>query len=156
MDRLGLLCILGTIVMALAVPEARAQAPGAPLAVGETNVSGLVAEVTECKRKEGVLSVKVRFRNTSGETVLLNMIRDRDYDKQYVTAGNKKYLVLRDTEKTPLASPADNGGAIYANIEPNGTWTWWAKYPAPPPEVSSVSYYTTVAPPIEDVPITDP
>src|SRR6202521_2794250 len=32
----------------------------------ETNTQSVVADLTECKRKDGVLSVKVSFRNTSG------------------------------------------------------------------------------------------
>jgi hypothetical protein len=140
-------------------PAARSQtpapAPAAALVTSDTNISGVVAEVTEVKRKEGVLTVKVRFRNTSPEKVHFYMISGRNFDEQYVTAGSKKYFILRDSEKTPLAPQADGGGNLDATIAPGGTWTWWAKYPAPPPEVKAISYYTSVAAPIEDLPITD-
>jgi hypothetical protein len=123
--------------------------------VQETNIGGLVAEVTEVKRKEGVLTVKVRFRNTSAEKMHFYMVSSGNFDAQYVTAGSKKYFILRDSEKTPLAPQTDGGGNVGTSIAPGGAWTWWAKYPAPPPEVKSISYYTSVAAPIEDLPITD-
>jgi hypothetical protein len=141
------------VALAAAAPGS-AQTPA--LATADTNVSGVVAEVTECKRKEGVLTVKVRFRNTSPDAKAdFNIINGRDFDNLYVTAADKKYFVLRDTEKTPLASEADSFGMLRVAIEPGGIWTWWAKYPAPPPEIKAVSYYMPVGPPIEDIPVTD-
>src|SRR5689334_24701351 len=44
-------------------PPAAAAAPAGTLKNGDTNISGVVAEVTECARKDGVLSIKVRLRN---------------------------------------------------------------------------------------------
>src|ERR1035441_10955255 len=35
----------------------------------ETTYPGVVAEFTECRRKEGVLNIRVRFRNTSDKQV---------------------------------------------------------------------------------------
>jgi hypothetical protein len=145
--------VLAALALAAAAPGS-AQTPA--LASGDTNVSGVVAEVTECKRKEGVLSIKVRFRNTSEAEADFNIIDGRNYDMLYVTAADKKYFVLRDTEKTPLASDAGSFGTLRVKLAPGGTWTWWAKYPAPPPEIKSVSYYIPVGPPIEDIPVIDP
>jgi hypothetical protein len=121
----------------------------------DTNIGGLVADITQCKRKDGVLTLKVRLRNTSGNKANIHFTDSyAAYDKYYLTAGDKKYFVLRDSEGVPLATDQGNG---YTNIdiEKDGTYTWWAKYPAPPAEVTSVSFYTAFAPPFEDVPITD-
>src|SRR5207244_518902 len=85
-----------------------APAPSGALKTEDTNIAGVTADVTECQRKDGVLSVKVRFRNTSGEKKNLNLIDNRDYDKYYVTAASKKYFILKDSEGTyltPQASP---------------------------------------------------
>jgi hypothetical protein len=97
----------------------------------------------------------VRLRNTGDKAQAVQLIKDRDFDKYYVTAGAKKYFVLRDTEKTPLASAADGFGRLVPSIAKGGSYTWWAKYPAPPADVKKVSLYTPIAAPFEDVPIAD-
>ena len=127
----------------------------APLVAGNTNTTGVVAEVVECKRKEGVLTLKVRFRNTTQKDVRFDLIGTRNYDDLYVTAGSKKYFVLRDSEKTPLAVAVDVFGKVSVNLDPGASWTWWAKYPAPPADVRSVSYFMPVGPPLEDIPVSD-
>jgi hypothetical protein len=153
-DRRSALALVA-LALALATPApGAAQAPA--LASSDTNVSGVVAEVTECKRKDGMLSIKVRFRNTSAEQADFNIIEGRNHDMLYVTAADKKYFVLRDTEKTPLAAENDSFGNLRVKLAPGGTWTWWAKYPAPPSEIQAVSYYMPIGPPIEDIPVSDP
>ncbi|MGQ0594410.1 MAG: hypothetical protein ACT4QB_17730 [Gammaproteobacteria bacterium] len=155
--RPGAAALLAAAMLVLS-PATSAQAPPAPgavLASQDTNVAGVVGEIVECKRKEGVLTIKLRFRNTGAEAASFYMIDGQNYDAQYVTAGSKKYFVLRDSEKVPLAPQPNGGGNIRVSLAPDATWTWWAKYPAPPAEVKSVSYFTSVAPPFEDIPITD-
>ena len=44
-----------------------AWAQGAPLQTQEINTAGVIAELTECRRSEGVLSIRIRFRNTTAE-----------------------------------------------------------------------------------------
>lgn len=121
----------------------------------DTNVSGVVAELTECKRKEGVLTLKVRFRNTSADPARWHLYhggqdRKNVIDKFYVTAGNKKYFVLKDTEKEPLASDE-----CTTDLKKDGTYSWWGKFPAPPPEVKAIDLVIPEVTPFEDVPITD-
>jgi hypothetical protein len=77
------------------------------------------------------------------------------YDRYYVTAGSKKYFVLRDSEKTPLANPPTSYGALSVEIPKGGTYIWYAKYQAPPAEVKKINYYTPISPPFEDISITD-
>ncbi len=155
--RLGRTVLLVAAVLVFSAAPSPAEAPpaGTVLASQDTNVAGVVGELIECKRREGVLTIKLRFRNTGAEKASFYMIDGRNYDAQYVTAESKKYFVLRDSEKVPLAPQPDGGGNLSVSLEPNGAWTWWAKYPAPPAEVKSVSYFTSVSPPFEDVPITD-
>jgi hypothetical protein len=146
--------IVRTFLLAFAVPAA-AQAQVPPIQTQETNEAGVVAELTECRRSEGVLSIKVRLRNTGPAPVQVTAIRDRAYDHYYVVAGGKKYFVLRDTEKEPLATVADNSGSVYANLDKGGSFTWWAKYPAPPSEIKKVDYVTPLGAPFEDVPVSE-
>lgn len=121
----------------------------------ETNVGGVVAEITQMKRKEGVVTVRLRLRNTGESPVELRMTHNSDsYDEYYLTAGDKKYFILRDSEGAPLA-PADAYFNSYAKMEKGGTSTWWAKYPAPPAEVTSVTFYTPISAPFEDVPVSE-
>jgi hypothetical protein len=121
----------------------------------DTNIGGLVAEIMQCKRKDGVLTIKVRLRNTSSKKANIYFTDGYNaYDKYYLTAGDQKYFVLRDSEGVPLATD-EGGGYANVDIEKEASYTWWAKYPAPPAEVTSVSFYTAFAPPFEDIPITD-
>jgi len=149
--------VLAALALAAAAPiSAQAPAGGTPVLVsGDTNIAGVVAEVTECKRKEGVLSLKVRFRNTGSTRTDFRLIDGRNHDDLYVTAAAKKYFVLRDSEKTPVSAPTDGFGILKVELAPGGSWTWWAKYPAPPPEIKAVSYYLPISPPLEDIPISD-
>jgi len=40
-------------------------------------------------------------------------------------------------------------------LAPGGSYQWYAKYPAPPASVKSLTFYTRWTPPFDDVPITD-
>lgn len=131
----------------------KAQAPSPP-AGQETNIQGVVADVTECRSKDGVLSVKIRLRNTSDGPVEFNLIENRNYDDFYVTAGSKKFFILRDTERDPLAVGADGFGYVKVALPKGGTFTWWAKYPAPPDGTATINYIMPIAAPFEDVPVT--
>jgi len=158
--RFALLVFAGSLLAAaiagpVATPVA-AQSVAAALASTDSNVDGVVAEVIECKRKDGVLTLKIRFRNTGTVAARLSVVSRASYDTHYLTAGSKKYFILRDAEKTPLAPAVDPSGSLSTELPPGGTYTWWAKYPAPPADVKSVNVYTPVAPPMDDVPISDP
>jgi hypothetical protein len=141
---------------------AQAAAQTAPAALSEVQdvdgVAGVVAEIVQSKRDSGVLSIRMRLRNTGTADATLNLISKGNYDQYYVTAGSKKYFVLRDTEKTPLANPINTDGytgAVHVTIPKGGTFTWFAKYQAPPAEVKKINYYRPITTPFEDVPIAD-
>lgn len=121
----------------------------------QANVAGVVADIIECRRADGFLTVRVRFKNTTDKELRVPVIASRNFHQYYVTAGAKKYLIVEDSERTPLASPATGGGDINPQIAKGGSWVWWAKYTAPPPEVKQISYYTPLTPPFENVPVTD-
>jgi hypothetical protein len=85
----------------------------------------------------------------NGESV----VDTRNFDAYYVLAGSKKYFILRDDEKVPLAPAASYDGSLGITIPKGGSWTWWAKYPAPPESQATITYITPLTPPFEDVPI---
>jgi hypothetical protein len=137
-----------------AAPSSAAKPAGQPRA-RETSVAGVVAELVESKRKDGVLTVQVRFRNTSAKAVTFYPVTRGNHDSHYVTAEDRKYFVLRDEDRTALAPQVNPGGDVFVSLQPEGTYIWWAKYPAPPVEVKKISYYTLITPPFDDVPISD-
>jgi len=123
----------------------------------ETNTGGMVGELTECRRHEGVLTIKVRFRSTSNKRAVLKLTEYNnggDFEKFYVTAGNKKFFILKDTEGVYLTSLSASNGVVL-QLDPGETSSWWAKYPSPPADVKKINFVTPVAPPFEDIPITD-
>lgn len=139
-----------------AAPSAATTVPAtgpAPLASGDTNIAGIVAEVTQCARAEGVLSLKLRFRNTSPAAKNVSIVSGRNFESFYLSAGSKKYFVLKDTDGTYLMPRTDGFGYLSAGIDPGGQYTWWAKFPAPPDDVKTVTLYTPLGAPIEDIPI---
>ena len=138
-------------------PTSAPAAAAAPPAIQsqDANQAGVVAELTECKRGEGVLTVKVRFRNASGNPIPLSVIDSRDYEKFYVTAGSKKYFILKDSEGAYLTPNANSFGSLGVDLKPGQAWQWWAKYPAPPADVTKITLITPLTPPFDDVPITD-
>lgn len=153
----AVLCGVATIRPSLGIVPAAAQAPAALSEAQDVNgVPGVVAEIVQCKRENGVLSIRMRLRNTGDKNASFNLVNGGNYDQYYVTAGNKKYLVLRDSEQTPLATPSNAyGGGVAATIAKGGSYLWYAKYPAPPAAVKKVSYYTPLTPPFEDIPVSD-
>jgi hypothetical protein len=125
----------------------------------DANIPGVVGELTQCKRSGGVLSVKIRFHNTSGTAVSFYVLGPNiSYDTFYFSAASKKYFILKDANGTYLAPGGDYSCGMPGVCEKLGAGqsnTWWAKFPAPPADVAKVDLYTPVTPPFEDIPITD-
>lgn len=123
----------------------------------DSNIPGVMGELTQCKRSEGVLSVKVRFHNTSSKAVEFDIFHggnDSEREKAFITAANKKYFILKDSGGEYLTSQGEGGG-LKVKLDPGQSYTWWAKFPAPASEVKKLTLMTPVTPPFENVPITD-
>jgi hypothetical protein len=138
------------LILGFAVGVAPALAQVAAIQSQETNAPGVSADLIEAKRSDGVLSIRVRLKNAGPKETSLHFNLNRFADKFYVQAENKKYFVLRDTEKVPLGDPVD-----YAHVKPGASYTFWAKYPAPPANVKKFSFNWPLGAPFDDVPITD-
>ena len=146
---------VSTLALVLATGPAYSQAPK-PLQVQETNIEGVNAELVEAVRKDGVLTIKVRYRNSGAQPAKLSLISGgSEIDKYYVVAGSTKFLPLKDAQKVPLMSPPDHHGNLAPDLKPAGSFLFWAKYPAPPAEAKKVSFFTPKTPPFEDIPITE-
>jgi hypothetical protein len=145
--------VAGTVASddpATAGPTA-APATATVLQVQEVNEPGMLAELTEATRKDGVLTVKIRFRNTGTDPLHHAFETGHGrYERFYVTAGTQKYFVLKDTEGEPLAPKY-----LDVNLDPGATSTWWAKFPAPPSSETTIDLVIPDAPPFEDIPIAD-
>jgi hypothetical protein len=149
---LATLCLAVTLGAASDWGAAPAAAQTKAIQSQDSNIDGVVAEITQAQRKEGVLTVRLRVRNTSDAPKAINFPWGNDeYDKFYVTAGKKKYLVLRDSAKVPIAMQPV--GQI--KLDKGAAYTWWAKFPAPAADDKKFAFYTSIAPPFEDVPISD-
>ena len=140
---------------AAAPTAAPAAAAGAVLASEETNWPGIVAEVTEFRRRGNTLTAKVRFRNAGGSG---NQEPDVQFDEVYLmdAANARKYEVLRDEKGTAIALNRQGySKRWYATIEPGQQQTIWIKFPAPPPEVRTITLQLPNTPPFEELAIQD-
>ena len=155
-----LCAILGSLFLALmfaVVTSAVAQSKQGdkPLATRELDVEGVVADVIESDRKDGVLTVRVRFRNNGEKPAKLSLVDAQGYVHTYVVSGDTKYALLRDERGGQVATPRDGGGWLHPTINPKSTWSWWGKFPAPPADRKTYALYLKVGPPIDNIPIID-
>jgi hypothetical protein len=151
---------LTTVAAAVPPPDAASSAAPASDTIQsqDMNTAGVVGEVVQCKRAEGVLSIRVRLRNNSNKEAKVYVVDNSEFEKVYVTAASKKYFILKDSEGTYLTPAADyncGGRGVCAKLGPGDTYTWWAKFPAPPSDIKKLNLVTPAGPPFEDIPITD-
>jgi hypothetical protein len=147
--RLGLFLLSGLILVAGALAPATSRAQAKAIATAETNFNA-TAELYECKRKQGVLSIKVRFK------AIKNASQALYFEQTYVmdVGSGKKYEVLKDSDGNWIAA---NGTSGYARVDiyAGQTASLWWKFPAPPAETKTITFALPEAEPFEDVPITD-
>ena len=145
---------LAALVIAAAFSvDARAQ-PAKPEA-HETSVDGVTVEVTEAVRREGVLTVKLRFRNTKQKPASFYVVPDGNWNAYYLVSGKSKLMVLKDSKDIPMMPPLGTGNFHSRNLEPGASYLFWAKFPAPPADVKKVDIHTPLAAPIEGVAIAE-
>jgi hypothetical protein len=134
-------------------PAPVSTAPGAgALATQETNWKGVVAEVTEFRRKGNTLTAKVRFTNRGSEEPQPEI----KYDEVYLidTGAGKKYNVLKDEKNDYIALLASNWHERwYHQIKPGESYLIWMKFPAPPADVKAITLQIPNTPPFEDIAI---
>jgi hypothetical protein len=148
-----------------AAPQPNAPVPNSSAAVSsdviqsqETNTPGVVGELIQCSRSDGVLSVKIRFHNTTGTPVNFYVLGPNiSYEKFYLAAASKKYFILKDSDGTVLAPGGDYScgmPGVCEKLAAGQSNTWWAKFPAPSADVTKLDLFTPVTPPFDGIPIT--
>lgn len=131
-----------------------AAAPATVLAVQETNWPAVVAEVTELRRRGNTLTARLRLTN-QGDAVAEP---DVSYNEVYLmdAAAGKKYEVLRDENGTYIAGLRSGwNNRWYQKLDPGQAFTIWMKFPAPPPEVRTITLQVPGMTPFEELPIQD-
>ncbi len=161
MDRpLRVVLVSAAVVAALAGP-AWAQAPAKPVATASTNWSGVSIDLMSVERKGSILTVKWALRN--GGTGLakpeFGLVGKHQTTYLVDEDSGTKYYVLTDKEKHALASEHQYIGSdtfgITDDLAPGATARYWAKFPAPPPQVKTISVFFTNSEPFESVPIAE-
>jgi hypothetical protein len=141
--------VWGGAIFAILWPALSPAQSKASIQSQETNFSGLKADLTECQRKGGVLTIKVRLANHSPKTVRAYWQDVKKNAYLMDEANSKKYFLLKDAK----------GEYIYSgdpwDIHPNSSKTSWFKFSAPPKEVKKITVVLPNCMPFEDVPIQD-
>ncbi len=153
------LCLV-TLTLGLAVPLF-----AAPIGSAETNTPGISIDLVSLERKGAVLTVKwaVRNGNTDASTgkkqVMFGYMGPRSSTYLVDEESGTKYYVLTDKEGRSVASQHEYLGSdvygVVENIEAGGTRRYWAKFPAPPPEVKVLTVLFDGTEPFESAPITE-
>jgi hypothetical protein len=155
--------LFASIAMSYRVATAQQSPPSPALAAvaqpkppsQDANAEGVTVEITSLKRTSGdSVTVRCAYLNSgSNEQNLKNMGGVGSMDDAYLIDGKnkKKYLVVKDSDGNPLV-----GAPAYGSLPAGKRTLCWARFPAPPPDVGTVSVFLPGAPPFEDVPIEAP
>jgi len=124
--------LAATILLAATLPSPAQEVAREPLATGCASSGSAIAEVSDAIRDGDRLTVKVRFKSADDENYgaeqLYAVITDQTYEQGiYLVAGDKKDLLIKDSEGVPLA-PAS------LNLRDGGPFRgmWSGVFPAPP------------------------
>jgi len=117
----------------------------------DSDISGISLELTSVQRTGDTITVRFKYISTRDKPTRIDSETHQQVsDIYYVDAKNKKrYPVIKDTEGKPLSSNLD-----YFEVGAGEAKAGWAKFPAPPTDVTAISVYIPGAPPFENVPIT--
>jgi hypothetical protein len=143
-------CIIARAQAQDASTAASATASSAlPLKV-DSDLSGISMELTSVQKTGDTIMIRFKYISTRDKpTRIDNEAGQQVSDMYYVDAKNKKkYPIIKDTESKPLSS-----NLVYFEVAAGETKAGWAKFPAPPPDVTAISVYIPGAPPFENVPI---
>ncbi|QVN22701.1 hypothetical protein JYG32_19500 [Burkholderia pyrrocinia] len=109
----------------------------------------------EAIREGDILTIKLRFKPLVANKVevLYSSISKSDYENGiYVLAGNKKHLLLTDSNNQPLASPRL---VLSMSKDSPNAGTWYGRFPAPPKNVTKVSLSIPGVEALDGIKITD-
>jgi hypothetical protein len=153
------LCLV-TLTLGLAVPLR-----AAPIGSAETNMAGIRLDLVSLERKGAVLTVKWAIHNTNTDAakgkqqVKFGYLGPKSRTYLVDEESGTKYYVLADKEGKSVASQHEYLGSdvygVVEGVEAGGTRRYWAKFPAPPPEVKTLTVFFDETEPFESAPITE-
>ena len=129
------------------------------LAVEPYELGGVEVALLRVRRSSGnTLNVYWMFTNRSSEDKLLVDCRASWYCQYKLAAGT--YIIDSTNQKKHLVVTANDKPVVSTfktplTISPGSSINVWAKFPAPPADVKTVSVYIPGIVPIEDVEITE-
>jgi hypothetical protein len=136
-----------------------------PIGSAETNMPGISLDLVSLERKGAVLTVKWAIRNGNTDaakgqaTVQFGLMGSGSRTYLVDEESGTKYFVLTDKEGKSVASQHEYvAGSVYGiseYVEAGGTRRYWAKFPAPPPEVKVLTVFFDKTEPFESAPITE-
>lgn len=121
----------------------------------DTEIDGVTAELVSATRTDGdTVTIKFKFSNGGQKNVEINFTGyspDNLAAKAYYidSKNKKKYLVVTDAAGAPICSTMKGSTKLNAGESKSG----WAKFPAPPAGVTTISVYLPGTPPFEGVTI---
>jgi len=120
-----------------------------PLIV-DSDLSGISLELASVQKTGDTIMIRFKYISTRDKPTRLDTETNQEVNETYYvdSKNKKKYLIIKDTEKNPLSSALK-----YFEVGPGETKSAWAKFAAPPPDVTTISVYIPGAPPFENVPI---
>lgn len=148
------LAITGFTPVAFAQTQTEATST-APLATGLTDGGAAEAQVVEAVRAGGILTIKLRFKPLATnklERLYDSISKDAYENSFYVLAGNKKYLLLTDSNDKPLTNPYL---VVKANKDSPTAGSWHGRFPAPPKDVTEVSLTIPGVETLDAIKVTD-
>ncbi len=131
-----------------------------PLATVSTNADGLELDLMSVERKGNVVTVKWAVRNTGTDSAyaLFGLAGNGPTTYLVDEENGTKYYALTDKEGHVLATMHEYVNGKYGindSVKAGTTKRYWAKFPAPPPAVKTITVLFSDAEPIEDVTIAD-
>ncbi len=134
--------------------SSEATSAAVPLQKTETEADGISAELLSVQRTEGdTLTIKFRFINTTKEEIEVSQVLTNYSPSNlaemiyYIDGKNKKkYSVLKDASNVSVASKMSG-----LKLAGGGAKAGWAKLPAPPADVTSITVMFPGTPPFEAV-----
>lgn len=131
-------------------PATAPAAPALPKKV-DSDLDGISIELVSVERAPGdTILIKFKYISTRENVTRIDTEAGQSVESIYYIdpKNKKKYVIIKDDNNQPVSS------SLYElEVPANGTKSAWAKFPAPPADVTSISVYLTGAPPFENVPI---
>lgn len=109
---------------------------------------GVVADLLTAERRDGVLAVTIRLRNTSARNAVVELETDGGtYRSWSLTVGGREYPLLRDGDGPRIPETVSD------TLAPGETKTWHGRFRSPPPAAERFDLAIPGMRPFTDVPI---